>query len=314
MITRIIEENKEMKNHMSKLTKALAVGEHEKFPAQAQPNSNGQHMAQTLCSGENNPKKMNAITTRFGKVIEPIPKPRKNEKESSESGKSSPSDEVVGNPSRVSFPQAPKLTPKSVNLHSEILEYLWQVKINLSPLHVISQVPTYAKILKYLCIVKRRHNVKKITFLIEQVSAVIEKRIPPKYKDLDCLGEIKPTFVFLQLADRSIISPRGVVEDKLSFGNMTLEVNIFHITKQPTENDECHHTYMIEALTQEEASATADFNPLKLFLLNSAIPASLNNEEYANVCAVFAKFQDYGTSTWQPEFEELLEKMERQQP
>ena len=99
------------------------------------------------------------------------------------------------------------------------------------------------------------------------------------------LGEIKPTSVVLQLADRSIKKPRGIVEDvllqidkfyypvdflvldthsvvnmeskiplilgrpflatanalincrnglmKLSFGNMTLEVNIIYIGKQP---------------------------------------------------------------------------------
>ena len=167
---------------------------------------------------------------------------------------------------------------------------------------------------------KRKHHVKKTAFLTEQASAVIKQRTPPKYKDPGCptitchigtfefgqalldlgasvnlmpysiylqlgLGEIKPTSVVLQLADRSIRTPRGVVEDvllqidkfyypvdflildtqsvvkteskiplilgrpflatanalincrnglmKLSFGNMTLEVNIFHIGKQP---------------------------------------------------------------------------------
>lgn len=35
---------------------------------------------------------------------------------------------------------------------------------------------------------------------------------------------------------------------KLSFGNMTLEVNIFHITKKPMEDDECYQSYMIDAL------------------------------------------------------------------
>ncbi|XP_022865447.1 uncharacterized protein LOC111385297 [Olea europaea var. sylvestris] len=300
--------------------------------AQAQPNPKGQHMAQTSDSGESNLKEGNAITTRSGKVIEPISKPRENEKESSESEESSPSDEAVGNPSRVPFPQALKLSPKSVNQHNEILEHL------------------------------RKHIVKKTAFLTEQVSAVIEQRIPPKYKDPGCptiscvignhefaqalldmgasvnlmpysiylllvLGEIKPTSMVLQLANRSTIRPRGVVKDvlvqidkfyypvdflvldvkvdvnvdskipiilgrpflatanalincrnglmKLSFGNMTLEVNIFHIAKQPMESDECHDTHMIEALTQEE---------------------------------------DYGTSPWQLKFEELPERTGGQQP
>ncbi|XP_022847484.1 uncharacterized protein LOC111369997 [Olea europaea var. sylvestris] len=95
---------------------------------------------------------------------------------------------------------------------------------------------------------------------------------------------------------------------------MTLEVNIFHIAKQPMESDECQHTHMIEALTQEEALETTNCDPLNLFLLNSAIPASVNDKEYANICAIFAKFQDYGTSQWQPKFEELPERTGSQQP
>jgi hypothetical protein len=117
---------------------------------------------------------------------------------------------------------------------------------------------------------------------------------------------------FLATANALINCRNGLM--KLSFGNMTLEVNIFHIAKQPMESDECHHTHMIEALTQEEALETTNSDPLNLFLLNSAIPASVNDEEYANICAIFAKFQDYGTSPWQPKFEELPERTGGQQP
>lgn len=304
-------------------------------------------------------------------------------------------------PTRVPFPQALKSTSKSTGQQNEILEHLKQVKINLPLLHVISQVPTYAKVIKDLCTVKRKHHVKKTAFLTEQVSAVIEQRTPPKYKDPGCptisciigshefaqalldlgasvklmpyaiysllgLGEIKPTSVVLQLADRSTVRPRGMVEDvlvqvdkfyypvdflildlkvdvkvdskiptilgrpflatanalincrnglmKLSFGNMTLEVNIFHITKQPQEDDECHQTFMIDALAQEEAPATTDFDPLNSFLLNSEISSNFDDEEYTDICAIFAKMQDYGASPWQPKFEELPERSGEQQP
>ena len=111
-------------------------------------------------------------------------------------------------------------------------------------------MPLYAKVIKDLCTVKRKHHVKKTTFLMEQVSAVIQHKVLPKYKDPDCptisytirdymieralldlgasvnllpfsvylqlrLGELKPTFVTLQLADRSVRKPRGVVKDVL---------------------------------------------------------------------------------------------------
>jgi hypothetical protein len=104
------------------------------------------------------------------------------------------------------------------------------------------------------------------------------------------LGELKPTSMTLQLADRSVKVPQGIVEDdlikvdkfyfcvdfivldtepvqnlrsqipvilgqpflatanalinyktgvmKISFENMTMELNIFHIKKQPLEYDE----------------------------------------------------------------------------
>ena len=147
------------------------------------------------------------------------------------------------------FPQALTL-PKNLDVTSEILEHLHQVKVNLPLLHLIKQMPLYAKVIKDLCTVKRKHHVKKTTFLIEQVSAIIQHKFPPKYKDPGCptisctigdynieralldlgasvnllpfsvylqlgLGELKPTSVTLQLADRSVRKPRGVVEDVL---------------------------------------------------------------------------------------------------
>ncbi|XP_022860186.1 uncharacterized protein LOC111380781 [Olea europaea var. sylvestris] len=217
---------------------------------QAQPSSKGQHVAQISGSRETNFKEVNAITTRSRKVIERALQSRENEKDPNNSEESIPSEEVVKNPSRVHFPQALKSTLKFVGQHSEILEHLKQVKINLSLLHMISQVPTYAKVLKDFCTVKKKHHVKKTTFLTKHVSTVFEKNIPLKYKDPGCptvsciignheisqafldlgasvnimpydtylllrLGEMKPTSVSLQLADRSTIRPKGVVDDVL---------------------------------------------------------------------------------------------------
>ena len=44
----------------------------------------------------------------------------------------------------------------------------------------------YAKVIKDLCTIKRKHHVKKTAFLIEQVSAIIQHKTPPKYKDPGC--------------------------------------------------------------------------------------------------------------------------------
>ena len=83
------------------------------------------------------------------------------------------------------FSQALKAKKKAIN-QAEILEVLRQVKVNIPLLDMIKQVPTYAKFLKDLCIVKRGLNVDKKTFLTEQVSAIIQCKTPIKYKDLGC--------------------------------------------------------------------------------------------------------------------------------
>jgi hypothetical protein len=53
-------------------------------------------------------------------------------------------------------------------------------------LDAIKQVPSYAKFLKDLWIVKRKLNVKKKAFLAEQVSAILQNNYALKYKDLGC--------------------------------------------------------------------------------------------------------------------------------
>ena len=191
--------------------------------------------------------------------------------------------------------------------------------MNIPLLDMIKQVPTYAKFLKDLCTVKKGLGIEKKAFLTEQVSSIIQRKTPVKYKDpgsptisvniggtcidkalLDLgasvnllpysvykqlgLGELKPTNITLSLADRSVKIPKGIVEDvlvkvdkfycpvdfvvldtepienrpnhvpiilgrpflatanaiincrngvmQLTFGNMTLELNIFHLSNK----------------------------------------------------------------------------------
>ena len=131
-----------------------------------------------------------------------------------------------------------------------MLEVMRQVKVIIPLLDMIKQVPTYAKILKDLCTVKRGLNVDKKAYLTEQVSAIIQLKTPVKYKDPGCptisvniggtcvekalldlgasvnllpysmykqlrLGELKPTSIKLSLEDKSIKIPKGTVEDVL---------------------------------------------------------------------------------------------------
>ena len=140
--------------------------------------------------------------------------------------------------------------PKKVNNHYEIYELFKQVKLNIPLLDAIKQIPSYAKFLKDLCTIKRKLGVKKEAFMTEQSTSLIRNNFPPKYKDpgsptisivvgnsklghalVDLgaivnllpysvyvelgLGELEPTNITLQLADRSVKIPRGIVKDVL---------------------------------------------------------------------------------------------------
>ncbi|KAF5481398.1 hypothetical protein F2P56_002052 [Juglans regia] len=101
---------------------------------------------------------------------------------------------------------------------------------------------------------------------------------------------------------------------KLSFGNMTLKVNIFHIAKQPEDNDESHQTYMIDSLMDRGVSIAHDFDTLEYFLVNSEFDSINDPSDVVDICVIFYRTHDYGTRAWQSKFEELSEKGEKQIP
>ena len=130
-------------------------------------------------SSEPNPKidEVKAvITLRSGKEVkQPVPKLAEEGHEAKEAELKEEviKENAVKKSTPPSFPQALKAKKKAIN-QAEILEVLRQVKVNIPLLYMIKQVPTYAKFLKDLCIVKRRLNVDKKAFLTEQVSAIIQ--------------------------------------------------------------------------------------------------------------------------------------------
>ena len=139
---------------------------------------------------------------------------------------------------------------KKEQTDKEILDTFRKVQVNLPLLDAIKQVPKYAKFLKELCTNKRRFNDPETVALSEEVSAVLQRKLPPKLKDagsftIPCviggkefgsalcdlgtsinlmpysvyeslnLGDLKETKVVIQLADRSNRYPKGLLEDVL---------------------------------------------------------------------------------------------------
>ncbi|CAN6712517.1 unnamed protein product [Malus baccata var. baccata] len=142
-----------------------------------------------------------------------------------------------------------KDSDKKEQTDKKILDTFRKVQVNLPLLDAIKQVSKYAKFLKELCTNKRRFNDQEIV-LSEEVSTVLQRKLPPKLKDagsftIPCviggkefgralcdlgasinlmpysvyeslnLGDLKETKVVIQLADHSNRYPKGLLEDVL---------------------------------------------------------------------------------------------------
>ncbi|XP_027120707.1 uncharacterized protein [Coffea arabica] len=118
---------------------------------------------------------------------------------------------------------------KKQDKEKEILEVFRKVEINIPLLDAIKQVPKYAKFLRDLCVNRRRLRGDERVIVGENVSAVLQRKLPPKcgdpgasinvmpksmYASLN-LGPLKETAIIIQLADRTNAYPDGLVEDVL---------------------------------------------------------------------------------------------------
>ena len=151
---------------------------------------------------------------------------------------------------------------------SKFLEIFKKIEINIPFAEAITQMPNYAKFLKDILRKKKKIDEEGIVSLIATCSAVIQKSLPAKMKDPDnftipcsirkyefkealcdlganidlmtlsvvqrlSLGELTPTAITLQMADRSMSQPKGVLEDVLvKVGKFIFPVDFFVIKMQ----------------------------------------------------------------------------------
>ncbi|XP_050104617.1 uncharacterized protein LOC126584198 [Malus sylvestris] len=78
--------------------------------------------------------------------------------------------------------------------------------------------PIICQISEELCSKRKKLLEYEKVILTEQCSAVLLHKLPPKKKDpgsftISCEGELKPTSMSLQLADRSVTDPLGILEE-----------------------------------------------------------------------------------------------------
>ncbi|XP_052490796.1 uncharacterized protein LOC128043039 [Gossypium raimondii] len=230
----------ELTNQVSKLSMAVNRLESQgKLPSQTEPNPR---------------QNASAITLRNGKILEPFPEKslgQDKERENQIRDRKAKPESEIQKPVVVPPPFPGRLAnDKKGNEEKEMLETFRKVEVNIPLLDAIKQIPRYAKFLKELCTSKRRLLGNERVNVGENVSAVLQKKVPPKYKD-QCMfaisyeignvgikkamcglgasinimpypiykminaGPLKKTGVIIQLADRSVIYPEGLLEDVL---------------------------------------------------------------------------------------------------
>ncbi|CAL9024789.1 unnamed protein product, partial [Prunus brigantina] len=126
-------------------------------------------------------------------------------------------------PPNVPFPRRFMQSKKEEN-EKDILETFRKVQVNIPLLDAIKQVPKYAKFLKELCTTRRRNSNKEVVRVSENVSAVLQRKLPPKCKDP---------------ADRSNAYPKGVLEDVLVQVNHLIFPADFYVLEM---EDSAHST------------------------------------------------------------------------
>ena len=149
----------------------------------------------------------------------------------------------------VSFPQRFQKSRREEQF-SKFLDIFKKIEINIPFAEVISQMPLYAKFMREILSKKRKIAEEGIVNLTATCSAIIQQKLPAKMKDpgsftIPCsivkyelkkalceygesinlmplsvvkrlsLGELTPTAITLQMVDRSIAQPEGIIEDVL---------------------------------------------------------------------------------------------------
>ncbi|KAM1216968.1 hypothetical protein ACFX2J_013196 [Malus domestica] len=190
-------------------------------------------------------------------------------------------------PLNVPFPSR-FLQSKNEEEEKDVLETFRKVHVNIPLIDAIKQIPKYAKCLKKLCTTKKRVREKEVVHVSENVSAILQHKLPPKCKDpgsftIPCvigntrfksamldlgasinvmpysiyasmnLGALKNDGVIIQLADRSNAYPKGVLEDVL----VQVDHLIFPADFYVLEMDESDHAPSLPILLGRPFMKTA---------------------------------------------------------
>ncbi|XP_023728945.1 uncharacterized protein LOC111876632 [Lactuca sativa] len=240
---------KSLEQQVSQLAQSVSKMESQgKLPSQTEKNPKHNACAITLRGGKSyESPRMSHEEEKEEKEIEVEEAIKEVERKSTSKSKKPIETEVKVTPAP--FPSRLASTKREME-DDEIMAMFRKVEINIPLLDVITQIPRYAKFLKELCTSKKKLKGNQTVKVGENVSAVLQKRLPKKCKDpgvftvpckmgnlfvpramLDLgasinvlpyssyktmgIGPLSKTRVIIQLVDRSLVHPKGVLEDVL---------------------------------------------------------------------------------------------------
>ena len=239
-----------LENQIGHISKMLSERPQGSLPSNTEPNPREQVKAVTLRSGKTLATEPTVLITnkdvelkeeedKEGK-IDPSPVSNKKESEKAPVREYQP---ILPYPGRLR-------KEKVEEQFGKFLALFKQLHINLPLVEALSQMPRYAKFLKDILTNKRKLEELSTVTLRGEFSAILQNKLPKKMTDpgsftIPCLignlsvnnaladlgasinlmpyslyaklglGEPKPTRMSIQLADRSVKYPRGIVEDLL---------------------------------------------------------------------------------------------------
>ncbi|XP_070052640.1 uncharacterized protein [Nicotiana tomentosiformis] len=92
---------------------------------------------------------------------------------------------------------------------------LKQIQVNIPLIDALKEMPGYAKMMKDLMSSKFDFQDLATVTLTQTCSAIVTRPIAEKLSDPRSIGRARPTSMLLQLADRTVKRPYGILDDVL---------------------------------------------------------------------------------------------------
>ncbi|CAN6697889.1 unnamed protein product [Malus baccata var. baccata] len=211
-------------------------------------------------------------TSTTARMEHPLPQPSCNSQPYNSAKVSSKPNSSSSIPLNVPFPSRLKQSKKEEN-EKDILETFRKVQVNIPLLDAIKQIPRYAKFLKESCTTRRRISNKEVVQVSENVSAVLQRKLPPKCKD-------PADFYVLEMEDSPNVTPLPILLGRpfmktartkidvfkgtltMEFDGEIINFNISEAMKFPKDDHSCFSIDVLDELAQDYLDMLED-DPLE---------------------------------------------------